>query len=173
MKKNQLGHIESGFKVPEGYFRDFEARMMEKITSEKEEKMLLHGENPFIVPEGYFSHFEDRLLERLQEQPKEPKVIQLFSRRSLSYVASVAAVLVVILTTVFLGNSDQVTFEDLDIVAVENYLLETLDMSNPETNLIINDDEFTFASSMNIDHEAVLEYINENVDEPVILLNEQ
>ena len=173
MRKKELGHKETGFKVPEGYFQDFEARMMEKVSALENEEQL--NSNPFKVPEGYFAEFENRLMEKIEEDRQEPKVIPLHHRKMWSYVASVAAVLAVILSSVVLTDSQKATFDNLDIVAVENYLLETLNMDETDETLFVNDEVFGFASSpdSNIDHEAVLEYLNENVEETSLLLNEE
>ncbi len=51
MKENRLPYNkDTGFKVPEGYFQDFEARMMSRVAEEEEK----NAENPFKVPENYF-----------------------------------------------------------------------------------------------------------------------
>lgn len=174
MKEKDLHNIKSGFKVPDNYFQDFEHRFMDRIA-ELDNEHSLPGNNPFKVPDNYFAQFEDRFNERLKSEPKEVKVIPLFRRKAFSYVASVAAVLLVIITSVVLNPESDVTFKDLDVVAVENYLLETLDMSNPEDALLLSDQDAFLATSIGntIDNDAVLEYLNENVDEPAILLNEE
>ncbi len=175
MKKKGLPYQQkSGFKVPEGYFQDFEDRMMrETVSLDKEEKE--QPNNPFSVPDNYFDSFGQRMMERLKEEPKETKVIPLHRKKILSYVAGIAAVLAVIFSTVLLNNSQEVGFEDLDMLAVENYLLETLDIVNPEENPFINEREFSFATSPgdNLDREALYDYLNENIDDPSILLNEE
>ena len=175
MKKKGLPYQQkSGFKIPDGYFQDFEARMMREIGSlDKEEKERQN--NPFSVPDNYFDSFEQRMMARLKEEPKETKVVPLHRKKVLSYVAGIAAVLAVIFSSVLLNDSRDVGFEDLDMLAVENYLLETLDIVNPEENPLINDREFSFATSpsTNLDREALYDYLNENVDDPSILLNEE
>jgi hypothetical protein len=48
-------------------------------------------------------------------------------------------------------------------------------MENPEETPLVNEREFSYASSANsnLDQEAVLQYLQENIDEPSILLNEE
>lgn len=172
MKKKGLANEDSGFKVPEGYFESFEARMMDRISSNIK---LPSVEQPFKVPENYFGDFEHRMLQKIGQEPRSGRVIPLYSKKMLSYVAGIAAVLAVIFTSDLVNPSEKTTFEDLDMVAVENYLFETLDLSNPEETPMIDQKEISFAqgADSNFDHEAVLEYLTENVEEPSILLNEE
>lgn len=174
MKEKDLGDIKSGFKVPDAYFENFERRMIDKVVSVEETAAPLPETNPFTVPDGYFTQFEERLFDKLKDEPQEPKVIPLFRRKAFSYVASVAAVLLVIITSTVLNKNNKATFGDLDAIAVENYLLETLELANPEEALLLDENDEIFATSMDtqINREAVIEYFKENVDEPAILLNE-
>ncbi|GAB2772954.1 hypothetical protein [Salinimicrobium soli] len=174
MKEKQLPyHQKTGFKVPENYFQDFEARMMQKVTAENTETKLTN--NPFKVPENYFEEFESRLMNKVQEEPRQVKVVSLFSRKHLSFVSGIAAVLAILFYTTVLNSPSDSGYEDIDMVALENYLLETLELENPEETPMINGREFSFASSANsnLDNEAVLQYLQENIDEPSILLNEE
>lgn len=175
MKEKGLAYGDSGFKVPEGYFGNFESRMMNEIKSLPEDIMPETGKQPFQVPENYFEDFEKRMLQKVAKEPRSGRVIPLFSKKTLSYVASIAAVLAVILTSAVFNQDEETTIEDLDMLAVENYLLETLDLSNPEETPMIDQKEVSFAQGIDtdLDHEAVLEYLNENIEEPSILLNEQ
>lgn len=171
MRKKGLAYKDQGFKVPEGYFESFEARMMDRIG---QETRLPSAKQPFSVPENYFEGFETRMLKRIKQEPQKGRVIPLFGKKMLSYVAGIAAVLAVLFTSGLMNPAQKATFEDLDMLAVENYLFETLDLTNPEETPMIDQKEFSFAQGVdsNIDHEAVLEYLNENVEEPAILLNE-
>ncbi|WP_051286174.1 hypothetical protein [Salinimicrobium terrae] len=168
MKENRLPYDKTGgFKVPEGYFQDFEARMMARVT--QEEKAF--GENPFRLPENYFEQLEDRIFEKLEKSPKKGKVVPLFNRKIWSYAASVAAVVAILFTSVIFNGNGEIGFEDLDVIAVENYLLESLDMENPNQVPFI-DYELTASTNPNINKEALFDYLTENVDEPAFLLNE-
>ena len=174
MKEKELPYNkDAGFRVPENYFQDFEAKMMAKADS------LDAGYNqinkkPFIVPEGYFENFEGRLMKRLENETPKGKVIPLFSKKTLSYVAGIAAVLAVLFSSVVFNEAQQQGFEDLDMLAVEDYLLETLEFGSPEDTEMLNEGEFSFATSAgpNIDRDAILEYLQENVEESALLLNE-
>lgn len=168
MKENRLPYgKDAGFKVPEGYFQDFEARMMARVAA-PENKLK---ENPFKVPENYFEQLEGKVFERLENTPEKGKVIPLFNHRTLSYIAGVAAVLAVLFTSVIFTTSTELNFEDLDVAAVENYLLESFDFDNPN-NAPVEEYNFTATAGPDIDKEALLEYLNDHIEEPALLLNE-
>lgn len=175
MSKKGLPYKNAGFKVPENYFRDFESRVMAKLPSPREESLLPENSSPYKVPDSYFEQFESRLNEKLKTENKERKVIPLFKRKNFSYMAGVAAVLAVILGSVVLNRSQSFGYNDLDILTVENYLLETFEYSSPEENHLLKEGDFSFATSPNthLDKDAVWEYLNENTEDPTLLLNEE
>ncbi len=80
MKENRLPYDKTGgFKVPEGYFQDFEARMMAHVT--EEEKSF--GENPFKVPENYFEQLGDRVFEKIENLSERRKSCSAFQQENL------------------------------------------------------------------------------------------
>lgn len=167
---------DAGFKVPENYFEDFETRMMAQLPAGEENSILSEKSSPFKVPDGYFQQLESQLNEKLGIEDKETRVIPLFKRKKLwSYVAGVAAVLAVIFGSVVFNRSQTFDYNDLDILAVENYLLESFDYSSPEETHLLKEGDFSFATSPNasVDREALLEYLNENMEDPSLLLNEE
>lgn len=166
MKKNRLPYGESGFKVPDNYFGEFEARMMRQVAPLENSVK----EQPFKVPEHYFEELEAKVFERLENTPGKGKVIPLFNRRTWSYIAGVAAVLAVFFSSVVLNGPQELSFEDLDMMAVENYLLESVDQNDPKN--IPENYDFTASANPNIDKEALLDYLNDNIEEPALLLNE-
>lgn len=168
MKKNELPYSKkAGFKVPEGYFQNFEDRMMARLNEEDKE----FGGNPFKVPQDYFEKFGDKMLEKLEPSTKKAKVLPLFNRKTWSYVASVAAVAAIFFSTILFDDNGELGFEDLELSAVENYLLESLDFDNPN-QVPVMEYEITASANPNIDKEALFEYLNENIEEPALLLNE-
>lgn len=164
---------DTGFKVPENYFQDFEARLMGELASQN--SGLPEKSSPFKVPDSYFEQFESRLAGKLEIENKESKVIPLFNRKHLSYLAGVAAVLAIIFSSVVLNRAQSFDYTDLDNLAVENYLLETFEFSSPEETHLLKEGDFSFATAPNadLDREAVLEYLNENMEDPSLLLNEE
>lgn len=181
MKKNKLPYNQKHpFKVPENYFGSLEDRIMDKVTSvqDQDQDVKLPGDRAeagFKVPENYFENFEDRLMAKIDNKPKQSKVISLLNRESFYYVAGTAAVFVAIITTLFTNPAQPIGFEDLDVVSIEGYLHETLEFSTTDVSQYFNEGEFSFAPSgrSDVDQEAVIEYLNENVEEPSILFNEE
>ncbi len=129
--------------------------------------LKIHLKYPKII----FEQLGDRVFEKLENSPKEAKVIPLFNRKIWSYVAGVAAVAAIFFSSVIFDENGELGFEDLDITAVENYLLESLDMDDPGQAPYV-DYELTASANPNIDQEALFEYLNENIEEPALLLNE-
>lgn len=180
MKKNKLPYNQKNpFKVPENYFGSLEDRIMDKVTSVQDQDMDArlpeNGEAGFRVPENYFETFEDRLMAKIDKKPRQSKVISLLNRESFYYITGAAAVFVAIITTLFTNPAQPVGFEDLDLVSIEGYLHETLEFSTTDVSQYFNEGEFSFAPSdqSDVDQEAVIEYLNENIEEPSILFNEE
>lgn len=174
-KKGLSYRKDSGFKVPENYFEDFESRLMKELPSSKQESLLPESSAPYKVPDRYFEEFESRLNERLNLKAKESKVIPLYNRKHLSYIAGVAAVLAIIFSSIVLNRPQSFGYSDLDVIAVENYLLESFEFSSPEETHLLKEGDFSFATSpgKDLDREAVLQYLNENMEDPILLLNEE
>ncbi|WP_051205293.1 hypothetical protein [Salinimicrobium xinjiangense] len=169
MKKNGLPYQkDAGFKVPEGYFENFEDRMMTRLTFSEGEL----EKNPFRVPDNYFDELENRVMKNVETTDQKAKVIPLYKHPVLYYAASVAAVLAILFSSMFYNGSGELDFDDLNITAMENYLLESLDLNNPNNTEV---GEYIFTASANkpnIDKEALLEYLNDHIEEPALLLNE-
>lgn len=177
MKENKLPYNQkTGFKVPSGYFDSLEHRIMEKVTtspSREEEATHLPGKSPFKVPENYFESFESRLFEKIKPETKRSKVISLFNKESLYYVAGVAAVFVAILTTFLTSQPESISWDSLDMVILEDYIHESIQYSTGDLSQVLDDGEYNFSSPPSeINEEAVLDYFNENLEEPAILFNE-
>ena len=179
MKKNKLPyHNKSGFKVPEGYFEALEGRVLDSVTA-AQEKVLPRDkkETGFKVPENYFENFEAELFERIdrvEEKRKTPKIISLFNKESFYYAAGAAAVFVAIITTFFTHPSQNIGFEDLDMLTLEGYIHESIELSTNDISHYLSEGDFGLAPSggTDVDEDAVIEYLTENMEEPSILYNE-
>lgn len=173
-KKGLPYRKDSGFKVPENYFETFEARLREKVSMESEAD-LPETTSPFKVPDSYFENFSSRLQEKLEIGEQPVKVISLSRRKVLSYVAGIAAVLAVVFGSLWNTPAEPDDFNDLDLLTVENYLLESIEFSIPEETPLIKEGDLSFSPTGNsiLDQEAVIEYLQENVEDPSLLLNEE
>ena len=150
MKKN-LPHNkqETGFKVPKDYFNSFEEDLKIKIASEQFPKST-----GFKVPVGYFDTVK---AENYKEE--KGKVISLFNWKSVSLVASVAAILIVFFN---LKNSNPaINFETIETAQIESYLLEE-QMDLEELAMILPEETLTLNTFLELEEENVEDYLLEN-----------
>lgn len=175
MEKNKLPYRKNkNFKVPDGYFETLEDRIMDAVALNDEVAFLEGRKNSgFKVPENYFESFEAELFDKLEEK-KTPKIVSLFNKEIFYYVAGAAAVFVAIVSTLFTNPAQPMSFEDLDMITLEGYLFETFETSNSDISQYLSEEEAYAAppNQSDVDFEAVYEYLNENIEEPSILFNE-
>lgn len=177
MKKNKLPYNQKqNFKVPEGYFETLEARVMETVhSSQKKELKHKKQEYGFKIPENYFENFESQLAKKLEKEQKTSKIISLLNKESFYYVAGIAAVFVAIVTTTFFQPTQTgvTSFKTLESFALENYIDESLKYSTFDVLEMFEEEEFSKTSppEPNFDQEAILEYLNENIEETAIIFN--
>ncbi len=176
MKKNKLPyHKDPNFKVPEAYFETLEDRIMAAVTATGEKDLLKEKKDPgFKVPQNYFENFEAELFEKIEEQKKPPKIISILNKEVFYYFAGAAAVFIAIVSTVFTNPAQQAAgVEDIDIVTLESYLFETLENENSDVQFMSEEEAYAIPSRQpDVDFEALYEYLNENVEEPSVLFNE-
>lgn len=118
MNKNKLHIIKNtGFKVPKDYFASLE----DSIISELKLKAFT-TESGFKTPNNYFESLEDKIVNTVVTQHTEVKVIKLITWRKASYVAAVAAS-VVLIFNVFFNNTKNVTIDSIETASLENYFI--------------------------------------------------
>lgn len=158
METNNNKH---GFKTPPEYFEGLDDRVFNSIHVEE-----LPKNSGFEVPAGYFDQLEDVLLKKIKNSEKETKVISLFSRYKLGYVAAIAACAVVLFS--IFNREQQETVSNLDFALIESYIEEgSLDLEAYEV-LALFDNEGIEDLSLNnnlIDQENLEDYLYENFDE--------
>ncbi len=131
MNKNKLHNIKnSGFKTPKNYFDGLEDSIMNQIKLD--EKI---GDAGFKVPDNYLESLDEKILNKVTH---EPKVISLFTKRNLFYASAIAAALVLMFNII--GNNSEITFDDLEVTSIENYLYEE-DFSSYEFASLLTEDE--------------------------------
>jgi hypothetical protein len=139
-----------GFKVPDNYFDNFEARLFDKINLES-----LPKDSGFRVPEGYFERFDDRMVQKLFGSENRPKVIRLNSKRTLTYVLAIAACLALIVSVALQKESLVQQLDSLKITSIENYINEGyMDLESYEVMALLNDDDLV---NMNIENDIFSE----------------
>lgn len=115
----------------------------------------------FTTPEGYFDSFTDKVLPQLSKE--EPKVISIFSRRKTWYYA--AAAVVVMLLSFPIYNNFATSSEEVDAVALEDYINNHTTISDDEiADLLDKEDLEKMKLELNLEDEAVEDILLNNSD---------
>ena len=164
MKKEKLHNIKSsGFKTPENYFDSIEDKFFEGLKVEESIKGL--NDSGFTAPEGYFDTLEDKILSKLEDKP----VVKLNSRKTLYYIAGIAASLL-LLFAIFFNNYDST--QELSAEMVETYFensdLDSYELAELLVNADILEEDFTIVET-EYKEENLESYLLENTDIETIL----
>lgn len=115
----------------------------------------------FTTPEGYFDTFAYQVLSKLPKE--EPKVISIFSRKKTWYYAAAAVAVMLLSIPVynnFYGNS-----EEVDAVALEDYIDNHATISDEEiASLLEQEDLEKMKLELNLQDEAVEDILINNSD---------
>ncbi|HKL36079.1 MAG TPA: hypothetical protein VJ899_07300 [Salegentibacter sp.] len=172
MKKEKASYNpKSGFKTPSGYFEGLENKLLEKMKlSETLGEKKSAG---FKAPEGYFDGLEDELLEKVNKD--EPKVRKLVTKEVFLYAASIAAMVIAFASTFYLNPETQTSWENVELSVMESYIdNNNIDLSTGEiSNYIFQKGYIIDDTDLNkVDSEAMMNYLDENLDEPLYMLDE-
>ena len=164
MKKEKLHNIKSnGFKTPENYFDSIEDKFFERLKFEENIEGV--NDSGFTAPEDYFDTLEDKILSKLEDKP----VVKLNSRKTLFYIAGIAASLL-LLFAIFLNNND--TTQELSAEMVETYFensdLDSYELAELLVNANILEEDFTIVET-EYKEENLESYLLENTDIETIL----
>lgn len=159
--KSKLDKIKnSGYKIPKGYFDGLEDQVLVKMQSEKTlNKISSAG---FSLPDDYFDTFETSVLNKLAKP--ETKVVNLFSRRSLIYISSVAAALILAFT-LFINN--ETGSEEFNYELVSDYIIDE-GIDSYDLAALLTEEELStmdleiYSNSYQTD--SVEDYLLENMD---------
>ena len=163
--KQKKQHID--YSIPKDYFKDFDDRLFLKINEDN-----LPKESGFKTPVGYFEQLDSVILKSVKSSVKQPKVITLFSRRTLIYAASIAAcaILVFSLTNT---NNNAINVSSLDISSIESYIEEgNLNIDSYDIASILKDEDINSISSESkfISEDLIENYLLENIEDSSILI---
>lgn len=127
----------SGFKVPKGYFANFEDRIIDEI---KLNNALQNSKGSgFEMPDSYLDNLEDSIMSKLPE--KETKVVSIFSKRNFTYISGIAAA-ILILFAVVMNTNGSFNIDALDEELVESYILNE-DIDTYELASLLTEEELT------------------------------
>jgi hypothetical protein len=159
METNKYKH---GFKVPEGYFQDFENNLFVKIKENE-----LPESYGFKVPDRYFDSLEDTIMHRVEASAREPKVFTLLKSKTIYYAAAVAACIILVFSLSNQKTSLNKSFENVQFSTIESYINDgSIEMDSYDVTALLNDDDI---SSLNFDsnfysEENLENYLLENLD---------
>jgi len=148
----------TNMQVPEGYFEGLENRIMNTLSNESIlDKNIDSG---LKIPEGYLTSLQDTI--SIQTK-KETKVINLFSKRNLFLASSIAAAIILMLS--LFTNNNKITFENIDVDLVEDYLIDQ-NIDSYELASLLNDEDLSTENFIDSDifSEAVEDYLIDNTD---------
>ncbi|RKS02323.1 hypothetical protein [Flavobacterium sp. 102] len=115
----------------------------------------------FTTPEGYFDSFNAKILRQLPSE--KPKVISIFSRKKTWYYAAAAVVVMMLSIPVF--NTFKTSPEEIDAIALEDYLNNHTTISNDEiANFLDKEDLDKMKLELNLQDEAMEEILLNNAD---------
>jgi len=174
MKKNKLAkHFKPGFKVPNHYFEDFEAKMMRAISFEESALEQTKEKSGFTIPENYFDSLEDQVLAKVERPEPRGMVISLFSKKKFYAAAGVAAVFIGIISTLLLNPNPLNSLDSENISVLEEYIDgESMDLNFNEITTFIYEEEYVLddLNTTVLSDEAVFDYISEHVEDPALIL---
>lgn len=154
MTKKKLHNIKSGFKTPDNYFNQFEDNLLSEIRLKEQV-----SKTGFEVPDGYLDMFKVEI----NEPVPQSKVISLFSRKTIWYAASVAAVAILLINIPSFKTTDN--FVAIDTESIESYMLDTDYDAYELGDLIIDPSAFEDAILEESITDASLEdYFYDNVE---------
>lgn len=136
MKNNTLhNNQDAGFKVPENYFSNIEEQIMGSINLKSK-----ITESGFKTPESYFKNLEQEITQKLSSKNQEPKVVTLFSKRTLLAVSGIAASLLLIITLTF-KTSGAISFSEINDDLLSDYIINQT--SENELTAMFSTDELS------------------------------
>lgn len=160
----------SGFKMPKNYMQDFESKLLDSLEiNPSAQKGNSAG---YRVPEDYFANFDERILAKIDTNKEKAKLISLFSRKRLYYATAVAAVFIVLISTVLL-KTPNTNLDNMENVALEEYLYEeSADLNYSEISNLLYEDGVIIESlnASSFSDEAIIEYLNENVEDSGLII---
>ncbi len=155
------------FNIPQDYFEDFEDRLFLKISEDKLPKT--HG---FKVPETYFTEVDNKINKTIKESVviKKPKVISLFTRKTILYAASIAACAVLFLS-IFKTDENILSMNDIQVSEIESFIengnisFDTFEL----TSMLDDDDELILENDL-FSEETLEDYLLENINDTSLFL---
>lgn len=175
MAKEKLHNIPpfSGFKMPEGYNATLEDKLFKVVKRLDNDKATtpLPDTSGFKLPETYLDTLEDTISNTIAT-PKATKIVTLFSKKTLLYVSSIAAAILLVFNLGILNTkATSPTFVGLETATVETYILDE-NISAYEIAALLSDDQIENTANipLGINKEQLETYLLETDDIDDLLL---
>ncbi len=158
MKKINLKNIENGFKVPKGYFDEFEDNLLGELQLKE-----TASRSGFKLPSNYFESLDNKILEASKNNNKT-KVINLFPYRKIAFAAAVAASLILIYNISF-NKNETLNINNIETASIENYIL-TEGLETSDIASLFSDEDLSEITSVNnnLSSESLENYVLEHLD---------
>lgn len=115
----------------------------------------------FIPPEGYFDSFNAKILSNIPTE--KPRVISIFSQNKTWYYAVAAVIVMMLSVPVF--NTFKTSPEEIDAIALEDYLNNHTTISNDEIAIFLDKEDLDkIKLELNLQDEAMEEILLNNID---------
>ena len=153
-----------GLQVPPSYFDTLEEAIFIRIAEEN-----LPKETGFKIPPTYFNSLEGELNSKISLK-KETRIISLFSRKHLRYVASIAAVFLVAFVLIF--NQKNIDLETIQTSEIEAYVTsEKFDLSTQDIAQLLTDDDLEALElqAVSFSEENLESYLLETINDASLL----
>ncbi len=173
-KKNFTYNPRSGFKVPETYFEEFESKMLGYLCLEPDMVKTMEKDSGFKVPFDYFDSLEEKVFARIENAESKGKIIPIYRTRKFYYYAAVAAIFVGLISTQLFNPVQENSFDSIELSAIEAYMDSgNIDFNYNEISSIIYEEDYVYdnITKSNLSDDAVFEYLNENIEDPAIILD--
>ena len=151
------------FKTPEGYFEEFDGKLLDKLA---QRKSIIPSKDGFGIPEGYFDTLNKNIREKLDAS--EVKVIPLKSYKKYYYAAASVAAIALAVFGLTRNASEDIGFEDLASTEIETYFEDNeLGLSTYDIAEVLPVDQLEISDILTgqFDEENMLDYLNENLDD--------
>jgi hypothetical protein len=162
MTNTKLQNIKStGFKIPDQYLDALDDEVISKLKTEVlQDKVNASG---YKVPDDYFGTLEASVLDKITNDTPNSKVISLVNKRTLLYVSSIAAAVLLVFSLNTLKTKP--SFKDLATNTVEDYILDE-GINAYDIASLLSEEQLEGAISIehDIDANHIEAYLLENED---------
>lgn len=167
----------SGMKVPEGYFEDFDATIMAKISSSSAESQV-QPKSGMKVPDGYFEDFEASMMAKIEASSAESQTPVIAIQKKVNYswvVVALATAAALIWGAFWIYSPESEPTDDFAQIEITTedwtYLGDVDDYLLAENFTLEELNEIELVETSNVSSEDLYEYlVDENISDYTLSL---